>query len=157
MKYIHLGCLQEWQESKKLFKKTDFYVSLAWENLACELCKVSYPDVLKVVDKSKSESEDKKDEPIVRIIDVINIPRPDSGIPYVMLNCLNVNTLKKENSKIIYIIYLVTDKVSMGRGHEADVRIADISISRKHAVFSFEGRDELWLRDDGSKFGTMLL
>jgi len=45
----------------------------------------------------------------------------------------------------------------MGWGHEADVRIADISISRKHAVFSFEGGKELWLKDDGSKFGTMVL
>lgn len=70
---------------------------------------------------------------------------------------MNVNTLKKENSKIIYIIYFVTDKISMGRGHEADVRIADISISWKHALFSCEKGAELWVRDDGSKFGTMVL
>ena len=74
-----------------------------------------------------------------------------------ILNCLNVNTLKKENSKIIYIIYFINDSVSMGRGHEANVRIADISISRKHALFTFEGGKELWLKDDGSKFGTMVM
>jgi hypothetical protein len=62
-----------------------------------------------------------------------------------------VNTLKKENSKIIYIIYFIRNsptepvKISMGRGHDANVRIADISISRKHAVFSLEGKNELWI------------
>ena len=97
------------------------------------------------------------------MIDIINIPKPYEGVPYVILNCLNVNTLKKENSKIIYIIYFIRNvpnevvKISMGRGHEADVRIADISISRKHAIFSLEGKNELWIKDDGSKFGTMVI
>lgn len=73
-----------------------------------------------------------------------------------MLNCLNVNTLRKENSKIIYVVNFLKDKVSLGRGHEADVRIADISISRKHAVF-ISKNNQIWLKDDDSKFGTMIL
>jgi len=160
MKFIHLGCLREWFENKKLYKETDYYVSIAWENLACELCQTAYPDMLKVVDQPKSDksnSEKSEKDLTVRTIDIISIPLPDPGIPYVILNCLNVNTLRKENSKIIYIIYFVQNKISMGRGHEANVRIADISISRKHAVFSMEKTGELWVRDDGSKFGTMVL
>lgn len=51
---------------------------------------------------------------------------------------------------------MIEEKISLGRGHEADVRIADISISRKHAVFMMKNK-ELWLKDDDSKFGTMIL
>ena len=155
MKHIHLGCLREWFEGKKLIKETDYYVSLAWENLACELCKSPYPDVLWVVDKSKTEDGEKK-APIIWTIDVINVPRPHENVPYVILNCLNVNTLKRENSKIIYIVYFIVDEITMGRGHEANVRIADISISRRHAKFLYH-ENGLWLEDDDSKFGTVLL
>lgn len=89
MKYIHLKCLQEWQENKKLSKNTDFYASLAWENLACELCKTSFPEILKIVDSSKENEKSKT----IRQIDIISIPLPTPGTPYVVLNCLNVNTL----------------------------------------------------------------
>ena len=45
----------------------------------------------------------------------------------------------------------------MGRGHDANIRIADISISRKHALFQLVDDKEIWVRDDESKFGTVLL
>ena len=77
-------------------------------------------------------------------------------MPYIVLNCLNVNTLRKENSKIIYVVNFLQDWISLGRGHEADVRIADISISWKHALFIHKNK-EIWLKDDDSKFGTMVL
>lgn len=121
MRFIHLNCLQEWQENKKLFKSSDFYVSLAWENLACELCKSPIPESLKIIDSSKQATDDgEKKDKVIRIIDIINIPKPYEGVPYVILNCLNVNTLKKENSKIIYIIYFIRSsshdqvRISMG-------------------------------------------
>lgn len=107
MRFIHLRCLQEWQENKKLFKSSDFYVSLAWENLACELCKSPIPESLWIVDSRKTTDDNDKKAKVIRIIDIISIPKPYEGVPYVILNCLNVNTLKKENSKIIYIIYFI--------------------------------------------------
>ena len=44
----------------------------------------------------------------------------------------------------------------MGRGHESDLRINDISVSRLHAMIKYkEGR--FLLEDNVSKFGTLVL
>lgn len=44
----------------------------------------------------------------------------------------------------------------MGRGHESDLRINDISVSRLHAIIKYkEGR--FLLEDNTSKFGTLVL
>jgi pSer/pThr/pTyr-binding forkhead associated (FHA) protein len=43
----------------------------------------------------------------------------------------------------------------IGRGHEADVRIRDARISRRHATIFFSGT-EFRIRDEGSGNGTML-
>ena len=44
----------------------------------------------------------------------------------------------------------------MGRGHESDLRINDISVSRLHAMIKYkEGR--FTLEDNLSKFGTLVL
>ena len=44
----------------------------------------------------------------------------------------------------------------MGRGHESDLRINDISVSRCHALIKF--RDNRFLLEDNlSKFGTLVL
>lgn len=45
----------------------------------------------------------------------------------------------------------------MGRGHEADVRINDISVSRMHGTITLEENNKILLRDLGSKFGTLAL
>jgi pSer/pThr/pTyr-binding forkhead associated (FHA) protein len=44
----------------------------------------------------------------------------------------------------------------MGRGHESDLRINDISVSRLHALIKYkDGR--FLLEDNTSKFGTLVL
>ena len=48
------------------------------------------------------------------------------------------------------------DTFKMGRGHESDLRINDISVSRCHALIKF--RDGRFLLEDNlSKFGTLVL
>ena len=46
--------------------------------------------------------------------------------------------------------------IRIGRGHDADVRISDISVSRLHALLRLE-KNELYLEDQDSKFGTLAL
>ena len=48
------------------------------------------------------------------------------------------------------------DNFILGRGHESDVRISDISVSRTHAKISFKDKRFI-LEDTGSKFGTLVL
>jgi pSer/pThr/pTyr-binding forkhead associated (FHA) protein len=44
----------------------------------------------------------------------------------------------------------------MGRGHDAEIRINDISVSRCHAEIKFE-KNAFCLADNSSKFGTLVL
>ncbi len=44
----------------------------------------------------------------------------------------------------------------IGRGHESDVRLPDISVSRFHALIKL-AHDGFYVEDHGSKFGTLAL
>lgn len=61
------------------------------------------------------------------------------------------------NIKSIHVISLdEQSKIIMGRGHESDVRINDISVSRSHAMLTFLN-GKIQIRDLKSKFGTLVL
>lgn len=46
----------------------------------------------------------------------------------------------------------------LGRGHESDVRVSDISVSRCHAILKYDLNDySYYLEDNLSKFGTLVL
>jgi pSer/pThr/pTyr-binding forkhead associated (FHA) protein len=44
----------------------------------------------------------------------------------------------------------------LGRGHESDVRVNDISVSRCHAILKYKD-DSFFVEDNLSKFGTLVL
>jgi len=59
------------------------------------------------------------------------------------------------------MVHLITPTFHMktfklGRGHDSDLRINDISVSRCHAVIKFKS-DGFYLTDNMSKFGTLIL
>jgi pSer/pThr/pTyr-binding forkhead associated (FHA) protein len=46
----------------------------------------------------------------------------------------------------------------MGRGHESEVRICDISVSRCHSLLKFNPlTSNFYIEDNLSKFGTLVL
>lgn len=46
----------------------------------------------------------------------------------------------------------------LGRGHESDVRVSDISVSRCHAILKYDLNEQsYYLEDNLSKFGTLVL
>lgn len=52
---------------------------------------------------------------------------------------------------------LKPDDIKIGRGHDADVRVTDISVSRLHAIFKKDAKGYFYLEDNHSKFGTLVL
>ena len=48
-----------------------------------------------------------------------------------------------------------TESVLLGRGHDSDIRISDISVSRIHARIKFV-KENFYLEDHNSKFGTLV-
>ena len=87
---------------------------------------------------------------------LIDIHRPQNR-NYMILESLN-QVKDGNNYKSIHVITLDTNqRIVMGRGHEADVRINDISVSRMHGTITLDSENNIHLRDLGSKFGTLAL
>ena len=115
-----------------------------WKHLECELCKQAYPYETKSLD-GKS---------LLNIIEY-DTPQAEPGrdIYYIVLESISSNT-----SKVIHVINMQNMvKLYIGRGHEAHVRVTDISVSRLHAFLVKSTQGYYFLTDNESKFGTLSL
>lgn len=88
-----------------------------------------------------------------RCYNLVKYDKPEGN--YMVLESLSH---EKNNSRIIHIIKPGPLKsiFKLGRGHESDLRINDISVSRCHAKIKLESGKFL-LEDNTSKFGTLVL
>lgn len=114
--------------------------SYYWKKFECELCKQSYPYIFK------------KNNDLFKLID---ITEPKKSSRYILLESM---PLDKNTSRNIHML-TVTDKkdeFKLGRGHESEVRINDISVSRCHAIIKCQ-KDGFYIEDNISKFGTIVL
>lgn len=66
--------------------------------------------------------------------------------------------LDKNTSRNIHMLTVTLSKqeFKLGRGHESEVRINDISVSRCHAIIKYK-KDGFYMEDNLSKFGTIVL
>ena len=136
---------EENMETKLIIKEKEKKTVKSYniKSFNCEICKTPYPFKFKL-------------NGIEKPFELIDLQKP-SGCDYIILESLNQ---MKENCNIksIHVIQLNSDELTIGRGHESDVRINDISVSRKHAVLKYNVEEgTLLLRDLKSKFGTLIL
>lgn len=147
IQYVHLGCLRYWINGRLCLTDASKHAYL-FRQLACELCKVNYPVEVRMNDGVK----------------IPLVPMPETRAPYIVLENMmrqeqpgDQTTSQAPASRGIFVISLSGKKVlKLGRGHESDVRIADVSISRWHATVSFTESGQFILEDHGSKFGTLV-
>jgi pSer/pThr/pTyr-binding forkhead associated (FHA) protein len=72
---------------------------------------------------------------------------------YIVFESVSSNT-----SKVIHVVdFTLTDEIKLGRGHDADIRVTDISVSRFHALLKKTTKGYIYLEDNHSKFGTLAL
>lgn len=79
------------------------------------------------------------------------------GQNFIILESLN--SIKENQYPLsIHVLMFIEDSdyYILGRGHESDVRISDISVSRSHAKICMKDK-KFYLEDTGSKFGTLVL
>lgn len=136
--YIHFMCLRNWLEVKRQTKISANFSSYYWRTFECEICKKALPLQIKVKGA---------------MMNLVQYEKPEGN--YLVLESLNQ---EKNTSRIIHIISpsVQKDCFKLGRGHESDLRINDISVSRCHAKIKFVG-DKFLLEDNTSKFGTLVL
>lgn len=60
-----------------------------------------------------------------------------------------------KNNMTITIKFGEKNSLVIGRGHEADIKLEDVSISRQHCILKFTNR-RFELIDNDSKFGTLI-
>mmetsp|Transcript_53189 Transcript_53189/g.84604 ORF Transcript_53189/g.84604 Transcript_53189/m.84604 type:complete len:428 (+) Transcript_53189:43-1326(+) len=136
IEYVHLGCLRHWIRGRLNFPETSMG-SYFYRPLSCELCKATYPTQI---------MSDRERMPLVEV--------PQTQAPFVVLENM-VRDSQQHTSRGLHVISLAEKALKLGRGHESDVRIADVSISRCHATISFV-RGQFVLEDNNSKFGTLV-
>jgi pSer/pThr/pTyr-binding forkhead associated (FHA) protein len=68
-------------------------------------------------------------------------------------------TFEKNSSRMMHLIKPSDLKsvFKLGRGHESEIRVSDISVSRGHAVLKYGEDHNYYLEDNQSKFGTLVL
>jgi len=149
IKYTHYDCLKRWMHTK-LSKKENEKKTVTSYNIKsfnCEICKTPYPFRFVITNNDINSNN---------TYDLIEIVRPIDK-SFIILESLN-QVKDNNNVKSIHVIILDGDKITLGRGHEADVRINDISVSRQHAVLIYDSSSgKINIRDLKSKFGTLTL
>jgi len=137
LKYIHLSCLQHWLKSRSTFSSSnDFCTIYTFNQISCELCKEIFPDFIKIENKfyqiwDFSESKFK--------------------------NYISLDTLPLNGQKSIYIIsFDKKNNIKIGRSHESDLRITDVTVSRMHCQITKTNENDLILEDSNSKFGSLV-
>ena len=126
--------------TKRTIRMMPYSVIVIYKVTKCELCMQLLPD-------SVNENGVK-----FRIYDYF------SGVQsfdhYVVMEVLGT-----QHTRSFQIIFFdkKTD-LTIGRGHESDIQIADISVSRKHSLICYNSQtDQILLHDTNSKFGTLTL
>ena len=138
MKFIHLSCLKHWISTRSCVKidTTDNCSVYIIKPVECELCKTKFPDFIKHEGK---------------LYALLDFSKEFEN--YLTLESL---TLDKHKNKFIYVVSLKNKKMKMGRGHESDVLLSDISVSRIHCFLVIENK-KVYLEDNNSKFGSLIL
>jgi len=139
MKFIHYKCVKLWVQQHLIYRAELNYISYYWKTFECEICKSPYPFCISHKGISYPLTSVKKPE----------------GECFIMLESLNKD---KAAARTIHVLKVAVDKNNfiIGRGHEADIRIADISVSRQHAKLRVTEQKQLILEDLSSKFGTLV-
>jgi hypothetical protein len=142
IRYVHLECLRHWIKGRlNLSDASSQCGSYFYKQLTCELCHAAYPAYVSVAGQR-----------------VPMVPVPKTKPPFVVLETLVRDPNPQDNPyRGLHVISLAEKKqLKIGRGHESDIRIADVSISRCHATIRFkDGR--FLLEDHSSKVGTLVV
>ncbi|SOV18148.1 conserved protein, unknown function [Plasmodium sp. gorilla clade G2] len=134
IKYAHLMCLRKWINGRLNLNDQLFSGSVFIKDICCELCKSKYPKSIK------------QNEELVQLVKIPNLKTP----------LIVLDNIIGQTSKGVHLISFADKKyLKLGRGHESDVRIPDVSISRYHATIKYE-KGLFKLEDHNSKFGTLV-
>ncbi len=140
---IHIECLRSWLNSKCSIKESNSVKTYCWKAMECELCKHRLPD--RIPDPKQSAKDLNR-----RFIDLLTYEKPDGEF-------MVLESVTQQNIKILHLVDMIgRSMIKVGRGHDCQVRVTDISVSRLHGFFRKSSQGFFLLEDNASKFGTLV-
>ena len=144
MKYIHYLCLKNWLNSKvesmEQFSEESTIISYNTKDICCELCKTQFPDYIRYKEKLYN----------------ITFYKPNFK-EFLVFESLRYDRNSNNKSRYINIISFDNKKfINLGRSNKCDFSIPEISLSRFHSLI-YKIKGELYIEDNKSKFGTLIL
>lgn len=83
-------------------------------------------------------------------IEILEYDLPDG-------NFIVIESVTLQNIRIVHVVDLKEKSfIKVGRGHDVDIRVTDISVSRFHARISQNSEGDFFVEDNKSKFGTLV-
>ncbi|OMJ85858.1 hypothetical protein SteCoe_12773 [Stentor coeruleus] len=135
MKYIHIQCLRMCVAALMTVKNNEKCITYTWKSMSCSLCGEPFSNALRANGI---------------LYHILSVQRPE--IPYFIIEASSIHG----NNRGMQIVSLKnSESVMLGRGHDSDMRISDISVSRIHARIKFH-QGQFLLEDHNSKFGTLV-
>ena len=133
IKFVHVECLRQWINGRLALTGNMESKAFFLKQLQCELCKTPFPSTV-ILNGER--------------VRLVSIPRIEA--PFIILE-----TMGGPNRGLHVVSMEERKELKLGRGHESDMRIPDVSISRYHATIRFiDGK--FTLEDHNSKFGTLV-
>ncbi|KAH8741271.1 hypothetical protein FG386_000178 [Cryptosporidium ryanae] len=135
IKFVHLECLRHWINGRlNLTNDNNSRDTFFFRQLQCELCKSPLPSSASIKGSR---------------VNIVNLPK--TRPPFIVLENIYGNVHRG-----VHVVSMAEKKdLKLGRGHESDVRISDVSISRYHATIRYRN-ENFMLEDHDSKFGTLV-
>lgn len=143
VRYTHLDCLKNWIKSKFVVSAYRKLIVVSKTIQNCEICKFPYPLKIKVGQSIEY---------------LYNFERPErnGNQHYIIMEGFNFSNAKASN---LYILSFdnPNDTISFGRSNNTDIRLSCTSVSRQHSKMSMDNNGSIYLEDENSKFGTLVL
>ena len=143
MKYIHYLCLKNCINSKieSEIEKTlnENTITYNKKDICCDICRSQFPDYIRYNG----------------ILFNISFYKPKFR-EFIMFEILQES--QNEKAKYISIVSLDNKKrmINIGRSKECEFSIQEVSLSRFHSIIH-RNKSELYIEDNKSKFGTLIL
>ena len=143
--YFHFKCLKIYIKTKtEIHENSRFTVkTYICQKFNCEVCLEPYPLRFRIKEYNK-------------IYELIDFDLPQE-LDYIILESLDYIENDK-NYKIIHVVQLERDKISIGRNLMNDIIDPFLSVSREHAVLNYnKEKGNITIKNRSQKFGTLVL
>ena len=143
--YIHYNCLKQWIKTNIFKKENKKKNTLTYflKKFNCDVCLQPYLLKFKIFGLNK----------IYSLID-LQLPKKEN---YIVLESLGL-TLHNNNPKVIHIIKLINEEITIGRNEFCDVFICGPYVSRIHAVIKYNNKTgDVILENKSKNFDSLIL